>query len=90
MTILDAALAIFVEQGFERTRMQEIANRSAVSYGLAYHYFSSKEAVFRTLVEMALAAAGSLIAMFPKGSSPEDFGSIVTIALADPSPRISL
>ncbi len=86
MTILNAALGIFVEKGFEGTRIQEIADRSSLSYGLVYHYFSSKEAVFRTLVEMALGAAGSLIAMLPKGSSPEAFGSFVTMALADPSP----
>jgi AcrR family transcriptional regulator len=86
MTILDTALVVFVEQGFEGTRMQEIAERCALSYGLVYHYFSSKEAVFRTLVEMALGAAGSLIAMLPKGSPPAAFGSFVTFALADPSP----
>jgi AcrR family transcriptional regulator len=86
MTILNAALAVFVEQGFEGTRMQEIAERCSLSYGLVYHYFSSKEAVFRTLVEMALGAAGSLIAMLPKGSPPAAFGSFFTFALADPSP----
>jgi len=87
MTILNAALAVFVEQGFEGTRMQEIADRSSLSYGLVYHYFSSKEAIFRTLVEMALGAAGSLITMIPKGSPPAAFGTFVTYALADPSPQ---
>ena len=86
ITILDAALMVFVEQGFEGTRMQEIADRCELSYGLVYHYFRSKEAVFRSLVEMALDAAGSLVTMLPKGSPPAAFGSFVTFALADPSP----
>jgi len=86
MTILDAALIVFVEKGFEGTRMQEIADRCELSYGLVYHYFSSKEAVFRTLVELALGAAGSLVTMLPKGSSPAAYGSFVALALADPSP----
>ncbi|MFH2113789.1 MAG: TetR/AcrR family transcriptional regulator [Spirochaetota bacterium] len=86
MTILNAALGIFVERGFEGTRIQEIADRSSLSYGLVYHYFSSKEEVFRTLVEMALGAAGSLIKALPDSPSPESFGSFVAQALADPSP----
>lgn len=86
ITILNAALDIFVEQGFEGTRIQEIANRSSLSYGLVYHYFSSKEEVFRTLVEIALGAAGSLIKALPDSPSPEAFGSFVARALADSSP----
>ncbi|OHD22526.1 MAG: hypothetical protein A2Y38_18450 [Spirochaetes bacterium GWB1_59_5] len=86
MTILNAALIVFVEKGFEGTRMQEIADRCSLSYGLVYHYFSSKEAVFRTLVEMALDAAGSLIKTLPRGSPPQAFGSFVAYALSDPSP----
>lgn len=87
MTILKAALDAFVEKGFEGTRMQEIADRCSLSYGLVYHYFSSKEAIFRTLVEMALDAAGSLIMMLPRGSTPAAFGSFIAQALADPSPQ---
>lgn len=86
MTILNAALAVFVEQGFEGTRMQEIADRCALSYGLVYHYFSSKEAIFRILVELALDSAGSLIQTLPEDSPPQAFGSFVAYALSDPSP----
>jgi AcrR family transcriptional regulator len=86
MTILNSALAVFVEQGFEGTRMQEIADRCAMSYGLVYHYFRSKDAVFRALVEMALDSAGMLIKTLPEGSPPVVFGSFVTFALADTSP----
>ena len=85
-TILDTALGAFVEKGFDGTRMQEIADRCALSYGLVYHYFPTKEAVFTTLVDMALAAARSLIQSLPHGSPPQAFGAFVGFAVSDPSP----
>jgi AcrR family transcriptional regulator len=86
MTILNAALGVFVEKGFEGTRMQEIADRCGLSYGLVYHYFKSKEEVFRILVEAALEGAGSLVRTLPKHPLPADIGVFITQALADPSP----
>lgn len=86
MTILNAALGVFVEKGYEGTRMQEIADRCGLSYGLVYHYFKSKEEVFRILVEAALDGAGSLIGTLPERSPPIAFGTFVVRALADPSP----
>ena len=85
-TILDAALHVFVENGFNGTRMQEIAKRCALSYGLVYHYFPTKEAIFATLVDMALDAAELLIRSLPQGAEPQGFGSFAGFAVSDPSP----
>jgi AcrR family transcriptional regulator len=41
--ILESALALFREQGFEKTTMREIAARANVAVGGAYYYFESKE-----------------------------------------------
>jgi AcrR family transcriptional regulator len=41
--ILDAALEIFHERGYEETTMRAIARQAGVSLGNAYYYFSSKE-----------------------------------------------
>src|SRR2546426_12542231 len=41
--ILNAALEIFHERGYEETTMRAIAKRAGVSLGNAYYYFSSKE-----------------------------------------------
>lgn len=41
--ILEAALALFREQGFEDTTMRQVAERAGVSVGSAYYYFESKE-----------------------------------------------
>ena len=43
--ILTAALRLFRKQGADATTMREIASKAKVSPGLAYHYFSSKEAM---------------------------------------------
>jgi len=43
--ILEAALAIFRERGFERATMREIAASAGVAVGAAYYYFESKEAI---------------------------------------------
>jgi AcrR family transcriptional regulator len=41
--ILNAALEIFHERGYEQTTMRAIAKRAGVSLGNAYYYFGSKE-----------------------------------------------
>lgn len=41
--ILDAALALFREQGFDDTTMRDIAEKADVATGAAYYYFRSKE-----------------------------------------------
>ncbi|WP_321363218.1 TetR/AcrR family transcriptional regulator [uncultured Celeribacter sp.] len=52
--ILDAALDLFVEKGFDRTRVEDIATRAGVSKGAVYLYFSSKDAVIEALVDRAV------------------------------------
>src|SRR5713101_1717111 len=43
--ILDTALALFRERGFEATTIRDIAGRAGLSLGAAYYYFRSKEAI---------------------------------------------
>ena len=43
--ILDTALALFRERGFEETTLRDIASRAGLSLGAAYYYFRSKEAI---------------------------------------------
>jgi AcrR family transcriptional regulator len=42
-TIIEAALSLFRESGYEATTMRAIARRAGVSTGNAYYYFGSKE-----------------------------------------------
>ena len=43
--ILDAALALFHEQGFEAATMRAVAERAGVATGAAYYYYPSKDAI---------------------------------------------
>ena len=43
--ILDTALSLFREQGFEQTTIRDIATGAGLSLGAAYYYFKSKEAI---------------------------------------------
>lgn len=43
--ILEAALALFREQGFDAATMRGIAERAGVATGAAYYYYASKDAI---------------------------------------------
>jgi AcrR family transcriptional regulator len=43
--ILDTALALFRERGFEETTIRDVAAGAGLSLGAAYYYFKSKEAI---------------------------------------------
>jgi AcrR family transcriptional regulator len=60
--ILRAAREVFARKGLAATKISDIAAASDVSYGLVYHYFPSKEAVFATIVEGALRGTLALTA----------------------------
>lgn len=49
--ILEAALRVFRERGFERATMREIAPEAKVALGAAYYYFESKEAIVMAFYE---------------------------------------
>lgn len=48
--LLDAALDLFVEQGYAATRMEAVAARAGVSKGTVFLYFPSKEELFKAVV----------------------------------------
>jgi AcrR family transcriptional regulator len=52
--ILDAALACFVEAGYEQTTIARIRERSGVSNGALFHQFPSKEAIADALYVQAI------------------------------------
>jgi|SRR5437773_5712279 len=43
--ILDTALRLFRDRGFEQTTMRDVAGEAGISLGAAYYYFVSKEAI---------------------------------------------
>lgn len=45
--IIKTALRIFLEKGYERTSLRQIASETGITKGGIYHYFESKEHLFR-------------------------------------------
>lgn len=69
-TILRAAAGVFATMGLGPTKISHIAQAAGVSYGLVYHYFGSKEAVFAGLVEQGARATESLAAYLLQQEGP--------------------
>ncbi|HEV7217214.1 MAG TPA: helix-turn-helix domain-containing protein [Chloroflexota bacterium] len=53
--LLEAALVLFDERGFDAATVDAIAERAGVSVGIFYRYFRSKEQTLLTLTEERLA-----------------------------------
>jgi AcrR family transcriptional regulator len=74
--LLEAAKAIFEENGFLEARISDIAERAGLSHGSFYHYFDSKEQIFREVAELLeerLAEPMYSIVMSPaEGSTARD------------------
>lgn len=49
--LLDAAREVFEALGFLEARVSDIVERAGLSHGSFYHYFDSKEQVFRAVAE---------------------------------------
>src|ERR1041385_6833359 len=49
--IIDAALLVFSQKGFERTTNKDIAQAAGITAGLIYHYFESKEELLKAAIE---------------------------------------
>jgi AcrR family transcriptional regulator len=59
--ILRAAAHVFARKGLEATTISDIAAAAHVSHGLAYHYFVSKEEIFRQLIMRAMQGTERLL-----------------------------
>ena len=51
--ILEAALGVFRERGFQTATMREIASEARMALGAAYYYFDSKDAIVTAFYEQA-------------------------------------
>jgi AcrR family transcriptional regulator len=70
--LLAAAKEIFEENGFLDARISDIAERAALSHGSFYHYFESKEEIFREVaaaVEDQLSAPLGSVILDPKSDA---------------------
>ncbi len=49
--IMDAALKVFAQKGFARASNKDVAREAGITPGLIYHYFESKEALLKAIIE---------------------------------------
>ena len=50
LAVEDAALTLFMEQGYHATSMRQIANQAGLALGGIYNHFSSKEDIFAAII----------------------------------------
>jgi AcrR family transcriptional regulator len=50
LAIEDAAIELFLEQGYHATSMRQIAERAGLALGGIYNHFSSKEDIFEAII----------------------------------------
>ena len=68
--ILAAAKELFVQQGYKKTTIRQIVEKSGVLTGSIYYFFKNKEDIFQSLVMELLRQCTDLIAAHFRQESP--------------------
>ena len=50
LTIEDAAIELFIEQGYHATSMRQIADKAGLALGGIYNHFKSKDEIFEAVI----------------------------------------
>ena len=53
-TILNAAVQVLIDEGFERATTNRIANRAGYSVGTLYQYFKNKDDIYREIIDQEI------------------------------------
>jgi AcrR family transcriptional regulator len=72
--ILAAALDLFIEQGYDKTSLREVAGQVGVTKAALYYHFASKEEIFRTLVEPFSDVQGQALELLRGQPTLEEWG----------------
>jgi len=73
--ILNAAVKLFAEKGYHGASVSEIAAAAAVSKGLMYNYFHSKEVLLLAIVEHASAKMFAVAGNMANSADEQDFNT---------------
>ncbi|MGW0700189.1 TetR/AcrR family transcriptional regulator [Streptomyces sp. NPDC002867] len=83
--LVEAAVQEFGEQGYDRTRVQDIARRAGLSTGAIYGNFRNKAELLAEAVDYGLAAASHKLAQaMSSGAGPADVLALIVTDLSDP------
>ncbi len=69
--ILYAGLNLFIQKGYSGTTIKDIAGAVGMSVGLLFHYFSSKEELYLTLITLGI--EGPMSSVQPTDLEPLEF-----------------
>lgn len=75
--LLDAAAATFLENGYDDSKLDDIARRAGLSKGAVYSNFASKQEIFGAMLAERIGRAGAIV------SAAGQPGSRASIAIAD-------
>ena len=81
--ILAAAVRVFAQQGYEASRVGDVAKEAGVAYGLVYHYFGSKDAVLEAVFHEQWGRLLAAVALAEETgeTAPEQLELVVKIVL---------
>jgi len=70
--ILETALKLFSEHGYDRTSIKMIAESAGISQGLLYNYFASKDELLAAIFAQSMSDVQASFAMAEEGSTPAE------------------
>ncbi|MBU5347580.1 transcriptional regulator [Paenibacillus sp. LC231] len=70
--ILEAAMDLFIHQGYHATSISDVAKQAGISKGLLYNYFSGKEGLLAAMVEERIAGVAEVIENAASLQAPAD------------------
>lgn len=77
--LIDSALEVFAEKGFDGATVKDLSKAAGVSEGLMYHYFRSKEDLLRVILEQRffLPELSAIISSDPRRTAREVLTEVV-------------
>ncbi len=90
--ILDAAIEVIAEKGFQRTTIKEIAKKAEVADGTIYNYFKNKDALFMSIIDRLIEAeVDELAEAAEEQPKPSDFvGQFIQNRMDDVEQNLSV
>ena len=76
--ILEAAIVVFAEKGFEGGRIDEITRHSGVNKAMIYYYFDSKEKLYSKIIEIVFKKVSTIVTEHLSDMNPDTLEVSIT------------
>ena len=78
--VLDAAIDLFIDAGFETTSMDAIAAKAGVAKGTLYYHFKSKEGIVEAIVERYVVTAEKAFSDIVEDRAKDPMGKLKAVS----------